>query len=140
MVVIIVIIVMVGVEVVGEVRMIKSAISVREQVMIETLKGVTEIGGFKVYESPENADFGVVEHDNFVHVDHAQNCIAFQIQNGPIKENGVNGCQVDTLIYAARDILRGLTETYSCTENRNAIRYLDNALQELDKRTKDRES
>lgn len=107
---------------------------------LETLKGVKEIGGYAVYESPEGAEFGVVEHNNYVHVDHAQNCIAFQIQNGPIKENGVNGCQVDTLIHAARHIIDKLNEKYPSVHNENTLIALTQAITFQEERTKDRES
>ena len=33
-----------------------------------------------------------------------------KIQNGPIKENGVNGCQVDTIIEATKAIIEGLNK------------------------------
>jgi hypothetical protein len=64
--------------------------------------------------------------------------ISFKVQNGPIKEVGVNGCQVDTLIEAARLILRGFNRDCFERETSIAITKLDEALMWLEKRTKDR--
>lgn len=123
---------------------------------LETLKGVTEIGGFKVIdmnairaEKPEmfRPDGSMIYHlfdkeirpFNFIYVRHDVNSISFNIQKGPIKECGVNGCQVDTLIEAAKVILEGLNKQFPCRENSIAITKLDEALFWLEKRKKDRE-
>jgi hypothetical protein len=108
---------------------------------LETLKGVTEIGGFKVAEHfPIGKEtVAYTKNDQFVTVNHIENSILFEIQDGPIKENGVNGCQVDTLIHAAIAILLGLNEKFPCDENHSAIDYLGDALRELNNRTKGRE-
>jgi hypothetical protein len=73
---------------------------------------------------------------NFVYVRHDKNSLSFTIQNGPIQESGVNGCQVDTIIEAAKTILEGLNEKYPCRENAVAITKLDEALLWLEKRTR----
>ncbi|MBP9693186.1 MAG: hypothetical protein KBE16_00550 [Alphaproteobacteria bacterium] len=65
--------------------------------------------------------------------------MSFNIQNGPVKENGVNGCQVDTIIEAAKVILEGLNKEFPCRENATAITKLDEALLWLLKRKLDRE-
>jgi hypothetical protein len=57
-----------------------------------------------------------------------------------VKENGVNGCQVDTVIAASKAILEGLNKNFPCRENAMAITKLDEALLWLEKRTKDREA
>ena len=77
---------------------------------LETLQGVAEIGGFEVLSERPKDSKGNVDWDLFdelrkekpIYIDHDSNMISFRIQDGPIKENGVNGCQVDTLIHAAR--------------------------------------
>ena len=69
------------------------------------------------------------------------NSIAFTIQNGPVflADVGVNGCQVDTIIEAARLILVGLNKNpHNCRENSMAITKLDEALMWLKKRKEDR--
>lgn len=123
---------------------------------LETLKGITKIGGFDVVvmddlrqKHPEkfnesgSMDYKWFEKDirpsNFVYVRHDANSISFTIQNGPIKENGVNGCQVDTIIEAAKIMLEGLNKNFPCRENAVAITKLDEALMWLEKRRKDRE-
>lgn len=122
---------------------------------LETLKSVTEIGGFNVVimddlrsKYPEKfnesgaMDYEWFESDirpkNFIYVRQDKNSLAFTIQNGPIKENGVNGCQVDTIIEAAKTIIEGLNKNFPCRENSIAITKLDEALMWLDKRKKDR--
>ncbi len=102
---------------------------------LETLNGIKKIGGYEVTGGMSNfsADRPVLVHDE-------ANQIAFQIQNGPIKEVGVNGCQVDTIIHAAKLILEGLNKKFPCRENACAITKLDEALHWLDHRTKDREA
>jgi hypothetical protein len=102
---------------------------------LETLKGVTEIGGFKVIETNWKHP-----SPSYIEVNHVTNSILFKIQNGPIKENGVNGCQVDTLIHAALQIIGKLNAKYPCRENARACAYLTHAVDELKNRTKDREA
>lgn len=101
---------------------------------LETLKGVEKIGGFEVGEINIHKPYP----DSFVVVDHDDNEILFRIQDGPIKENGVNGCQVDTLIHAAKIILEGLNENFYSKHNSAAIIRLATALDHLNDRTKDR--
>lgn len=102
---------------------------------LETLTGVKNIGGFEVTGGVSN--FGK-ERPIFVHDE--TNQLSFQIQNGPIKEHGVNGCQVDTVIETAKLILEGLNKNFPSRENAVAITKLDEALMWLDKRKKDREA
>ena len=123
---------------------------------LETLKGVTEIGGFSVVimdelraKHPEKfnesgaMDYAWFEKDvrpnNFVYIRHDVNSLSFTIQNGPVKEKGVNGCQVDTVIEAAKLIIEGLNKNFPCRENSMTITKLDEALMWLGKRKEDRE-
>jgi hypothetical protein len=80
-----------------------------------------------------------IRPNNFIYVRHDKNSLSFTLQNGPIKEVGVNGCQVDTLIHAAKAIIEGLNAKFPCRENSLAITKLDEAMHWLDARTKDRE-
>jgi hypothetical protein len=112
---------------------------------LETLKGAEKIGGFDVLHwdslpSSETPD-SMVEKVGKAHIviNHKMNIISFSIQNGPIKEHGVNGCQVDTIIHAAKKILEGLNEKFPSSYNKLAIIGLDQALFSLERRTKDRE-
>ena len=123
---------------------------------LESLKGVEKLGGFDVVvmdelreRYPEKfTESGAMDGkwfeseirpNNFIYVRHDKNSISFTIQNGPIKEVGVNGCQVDTLIHAARAIIEGLNAKFSCRENYLAITKLDEAIHWLEARKKERE-
>lgn len=122
---------------------------------LETLKGVTKIGKFGVvimdelrekhpdkFNESGSMDYKWFEKDirpnNFIYVRNDVNSLSFTLQNGPVKENGVNGCQVDTVIEAAKTILEGLNKNFPCRENAVAITKLDEALMWLEKRTNDR--
>ncbi|NCB03190.1 MAG: hypothetical protein EOM67_13710 [Spirochaetia bacterium] len=112
---------------------------------LKTLKGIESINGFKVVEISERTD-GKFQVDyiegeqNPILINHCDNSIQFFLQNGPIKEVGVNGCQVDTIIEAVIQILDGFNHTLPCPENYNAIEFLGKAIDELNKRTKRRKS
>ena len=102
---------------------------------LETLKNLTEIDGIEihrvVWKQPP---------DNFIEINDEHNAITFKIQNGPIGEVGVNGCQVDTLISTAKTIIHKLNKKFPCRENSLAITKLEEALMWLEARTKERES
>src|SRR5216683_1215381 len=105
---------------------------------LETLKDIEEINGFKVIvmdelreKHPEKfnesgaMDWQWFEKDvrphSFIYVRHDKNSISFTLQNQPIKECGVNGCQVDEMIGAAKVILEGLNKKFPCRQNALAI-------------------
>lgn len=114
---------------------------------LKTLEGVTEIGGFEILQERPLNEERVVNWELFdelrktkpIYVDHDVNMISFKIQNGPIKEVGVNGCQVDTMIEAAKLIIEKLNEKFPCNENRMVIKCLNDALDWSEKRKLDRE-
>ena len=122
---------------------------------LETLAGVKQIGGFDVvvmdqlrekfpdkFNESGAMDYKWFEKDvrphNFIYVRNDVNSLAFTIQNGPVKEYGINGCQVDTIIEAAKLIIEGLNKNFPCRENAVAITKLDEAIMWLDKRKRDR--
>jgi hypothetical protein len=80
------------------------------------------------------------ESDTHIHIDHTINAIAFRIQNGPIKEVGENGCQIDCLIMSAREIISQFNATHPHGENTSAIEHLDAALDALERRRFEREA
>jgi hypothetical protein len=80
-----------------------------------------------------------IRPNHFIYVRHDKNSISFTIQNGPIKESSLNGCQVDALIECAKIMLEGLNKKFPCRENACAITKLDEAIHWLDARKKDRE-
>ena len=62
-----------------------------------------------------------------------------KFQKGPIKENGINGCQNEHLIGIVIDRLQCLNQDdFACRENSIAITKLEEALLWLNKRTQDR--
>lgn len=124
---------------------------------LETLKGIKKIGTFEIVVMDElreqfpdkfnesgAMDYKWFESDirpnKFIYVRHDANSLSFTLQNGPIKEKGLNGCQVDTIIEAAKTMLEGLNKQFPCRENSAAITKLDEALHWLEHRRKDRES
>lgn len=111
---------------------------------LESLKDVEQIGEFKVIvmdklreQYPEKfnesgaMDYAWFEKEimphHFVSVSQDRNTIAFKLQKGPIKEVGVNGCQVGTLIEAARLIIEGLNKQLPCLENEKVLSNLASA-------------
>jgi len=96
---------------------------------LETLEGLDKILGTCVNEPGA-----------FIEIDHKANSIKFVMQNGPIKENGLNGCQVDTIIEASKLILEGLNRKFPCRENSIAITKLEETLMWLIKRAENREN
>ena len=113
---------------------------------LETMKDVKKLGEFDVLgERPKHED-GSVNWQLFdeqrktspIYIDHDVNMISFKLQNGPVKQYGVNGCQVDTLIEAAKVIIEGLNKNFPCRENAIVITKLDEALHWLEHRKKDR--
>lgn len=68
--------------------------------------------------------------------------INIQLQNGPIQENGVNGCQIDEVIAWCRNTIHSFNtkenNKFSCRENSCAITKLDEALMWLQRRTENR--
>jgi hypothetical protein len=107
---------------------------------LETLNGVEKIGGFDV-----GHVYGLQDYKKFrmsethILVDHEFNTINLKLQKGPIKEVGVNGCQVDTLIETAKIIIEKFQEKHYCVENLAAIMGLSQAIYWLNRRREDRE-
>lgn len=61
-------------------------------------------------------------------------------QEGPVKENGINGFNNEDLILMVLTRLRSFQETqYACRENEKAIEKLEESVMWLRKRTLDRE-
>lgn len=72
------------------------------------------------------------------HVSVNGSTITFQIQDGPIKEVGVNGCQIDALGEAWLNIITGFNEKFPCRENAITITKIEEALLWQQKRKQDR--
>ena len=104
---------------------------------LESLKGVKEIGGFEVYDCDDDEEEN--SNDTYICVDHLNNEISFVIQNGPIGENGVNGCQLLTMIQTCKIILEKLNDNYPSVYNARSIIALEACIKAQNDRTSDRE-
>lgn len=68
-----------------------------------------------------------------------QGGLIINFQNGPIKENGVNGITQEALLTIVIDRLRGFQSgAFKCRENAVALTNCEDALMWLKKRTRDR--
>lgn len=122
---------------------------------LETLDEVRNIGEFELVcmddlrkEYPDRfTETGAMDHVwfettirpyNFIYLRKDKNSISFTVQNGPIKEVGINGCQVDAIVETAKLIIEGLNKKFPCRENAMAITKLDEALMWLRERTRKR--
>lgn len=99
--------------------------------MKEILANITQIGGFPVAHNPDNQCYVFVDDDIPV--------FAFKLQDGPIKEVGINGCQIDTVIEAAKVIIEGFNSINESYYNTKCIEGLNLALNALADRKKERE-
>ena len=124
---------------------------------LETLKGIKEINGERIicmdelrelypekFNESGSMDYKWFEKDirpnNFIYVRNDVNSLSFTIQNGPIKEAGKNGCQVEDIIAVTKKIIEKLNEKYPCRENSMIITKLDEAIMWSKKRTEDRKT
>lgn len=103
---------------------------------LKTLVDVNEIDGLKIADLVKSSD---VPEDTFVAVNIADNYIAFRLQNGPIKEVGLNGCQVTDMLKVAKHIFSELNKQFPCEENGFTVGCIEEAINWQNKRTKDRE-
>ena len=101
------------------------------------LRKVAEQMGASV-ESPFEADD--YDKDPPVLIAPKGSVVQFKIQNGPIKEVGKNGCQVDDIILFSRRLIEEFNAEFPCDENVQAIVHLNTALAHLKQRRIDREN
>lgn len=123
---------------------------------LETLQGCEKLGEYDVIDMvalktkrPEmfrpdgSMHYHLFERDirpyAFIYVRHDVNSLSFTLQKGPIKEVGVNGCQVDALIEAAKTIVEKLNDQFPCYQNAAVVHHLDVALSWLQDRHTERE-
>lgn len=65
--------------------------------------------------------------------------IRIQLQDGPVSEAGVNGCQIDDVIEWCRDALIGFNQPpFKTEETKHAIYALNRAMMWLKRRTASR--
>jgi hypothetical protein len=69
-----------------------------------------------------------IEEKGWPQVHGEQSSVTFTIQSGPIKEFGVNGCQIDEVIAWAKEKIEGFNAAFPCRENSLVITKLEEAL------------
>jgi hypothetical protein len=62
-----------------------------------------------------------------------------KFQEGPVKEVGVNGAQVDDVLAVCLEKIKGFNANFACTENTYAIQHIQEALFWLRERKENRE-
>lgn len=67
------------------------------------------------------------------------NWVTFIIQNGPIKECGINGIQVTDMLEYCKEVFKSLNSDFPCRENALTITKIEEAIHWQNARTKDRE-
>lgn len=70
----------------------------------------------------------------YISINEKDNTIKFKIQNGPTKEVGINGCQLDDIFKAGLHILKCFQELIPCEENAVAIENITATLKALSDR------
>ncbi len=65
--------------------------------------------------------------------------VSFIVQDGPIKEVGINGCQVTDMLEYVKHLYISLNAAFPCDENASTINCIEDALFWQKKRTADRE-
>lgn len=100
---------------------------------LDTLKGITHIGGEKV----DRVNWRHEKSDR-IQINDDHNSLTVKLQDGPIKENGVNGCQVDVLFYLLRGIFTEFQRNYPCPENAKILAHLGSSIMLLEERTRRR--
>ena len=124
--------------------------------MLKSLEGLKEVNGYSIVNmgelkesNPElfpnggaQMDYKVFEKtirpSNFIYYRPDVNSISFTIQDGPVGENGKNGCQVEELVALSKIMVETLDKEFPCEENKNIIYHLRNAMDEFERRTASR--
>lgn len=76
---------------------------------------------------------------HFYDVVAGENITPIHFQNGPVKENGVNGVTNEALLAIVIHRTKILNDKFPCDENKRAITYMENALALFEQRTKGRQ-
>jgi len=125
----------------SQIRKIYKYIIIELNMVIKSLENIENIGEYKLCQLKEIIDKGEyidkIETNYILH-SHKSNTLIFKIQDGPVKENGINGCQVDEIIKTAKIMIEGLNFNFDCIENKMAINKLDEAIIWLEKRKRNR--
>ena len=77
---------------------------------------------------------------DYIEVNTADHSVKFTIQDGPIKEVGLNGIQAVDMLEFCKQLFKSLDNAYPCQENKNTITNISKAIHWQEERTKDREA
>ena len=80
------------------------------------------------------------ESANTDHIIVEASVVSFKIQDGPVKENGRNGCDATDIIRYAIGLYHSFNSAHPCRENSLTITKLEEALHWQESRTRDREA
>ena len=83
-----------------------------------------------------SADEKLVALGRNIVVNHASNFVGFRIQNGPIKEMGVNGCQIDHVLAFTLTFLKCLNAENPNAHSKAAIKHIELAMFALRERAR----
>jgi len=111
------------------------------QMTLKTVRGLVELNGMAVVNIEDELsrqEYLDIIKDNYIFANHKTGTLCFRLQDGPIKEVGVNGCQIDHVVAMVRHIISAMNENYPCEENRNVLLSLDSAQYWLEERRRDR--
>ena len=68
----------------------------------------------------------------------AGSSVVFTVQDGPINEAGINGCQAQDMLEFCKHLFKSLNKSFPCEENERTIFHIDEALQAQNDRNRDR--
>ena len=77
--------------------------------------------------------------NKYIKVDAKKGTVTFQIQDGPIKENEVNGCQAVDMLQYIGYLFGDLNNSFPCAENEKTLQHIKNGVDWQDIRTAKRE-
>jgi hypothetical protein len=80
----------------------------------------------------------VAPKTTFLTYEQKERFMPIKFQDGPINEVGVNGVQVDDVLFKCLEKLQGFNGNFPCTENTNAIQHLQETLFWLRQRRENR--
>ncbi len=78
------------------------------------------------------------EKQKFISVNSDTHTVSFTIQDGGVKDFGLNGCQITDVLEFVKNFIEIRAKQFPCRENSMTITKLDEALMWQNKRTQDR--
>lgn len=85
-----------------------------------------------------NAISSITFYDSDKFVSTLGQTVQFDIQNGPVQQNGRNGCDATDIIRYAIGLYRSFNSAHPCRENSLTMTKLEEALHWQEARTRDR--